>query len=237
MESITVKTEHYEAICLPELKEKALRYISDIEKVWQDMVNIFGKEPEIKKYYIDFTREEGVKYLGEGKICIKRKRLKKLSPFPKILVQGLTFEIFHGFLEHVKHRPFGKRGNPYYGENKLGESFSAILKIELLDKMGLSEDANNYRGGKGMGEKHHQLLFLLVDIHKKYGIVLFQKLFRLLENNEKPIITEDLPEDDLCFYFSQCAKENLSNIFEERKYLINSETKDRINSLLLFEKI
>ena len=232
-----VQTTHYKAKCDSNLKDVAYRYILDIEKVWDIMVKIFGKEPVINKYIVDFTMDNKVCYLGNGNIEIYKSELEKLPPYPKDLAQGLTFETFHGFLEHVKHRPDGINGHPYYGENKLGESFSTILKIELLDRLGLSKDADAYKKGRGMGvASHHQLLFLLVEIHNKYGIILFQKLFRLLENHKKPIIIQKLPKNDLCYYFSLCAKQDLSNIFEKHDYPISPETKNRIKDLKEYKK-
>jgi len=217
-----INTQHYIAKCLPEQIGEAERYISDIEKVWNIMVDIFGKEPMIKKYIVDFTLDKGVCYAGSGKIIIYKHELDNLLPYPNNLMQGLVFETFHGFLEHVKHRPNGYGVTPYYGENQLGESFSTILKIELLDRLGLKEEANKFRKGKGMGKSHHQLLFLLVELHEEYGIGLFQKLFRVLENEEKPIITKELPKDELCRCLSECAKEDLSSRFTKHEYHINS---------------
>jgi hypothetical protein len=225
-----IQTTHYKAICTPELQEKAFRYISDIEKVWDTMFDIFGKQPEISKYNVDFTKDKGVFYAGSGAITIYKSELENLLPYPKDLSQGLTFETFHGFLEHVKHRPRGVNSSPYYGENKLGESFSTILKIELLDIIGLKEDADEYRRGRGMEQSHHQLLFLLVELHKEYGISLFQKFFRLLESHERPIIIRDLPKDELCYHSSSCAEKDLSCLFEKHNYSISSETKEKIKS-------
>lgn len=215
-----IQTTHYTAKCDPKQVEEARRYISDIEKVWNIMVDIFGKEPAITKYKVDFTVCDSVCYEGNGVIKIYKSELENLFPYPKDLTQGLTFETFHGFLEHVKHRPSGIQGNPYYGENQLGESFSTILKIELLERINLKDEANKFRGGKGMGSSHHQLLSLLVELHKKYGIILFQRLFRLLENNEKPIITMESPKNELCNCFSKCAGEDLSGLFEKHNYKI-----------------
>lgn len=229
---VIVETTHYEAKCIPELKEATYRYISDVEREWETMVDIFGKKPAIERYYIDFTVEKGVCYLGNGIIKIYKTELENLLPYPKDLTQGLTFETFHGFLEHVKHRPCGVKGSPYYGENKLGESFSTILKIELLDRLALSEDADAYRKGKGMGGNHHKLLTLLVKIHKEYGISLFQQLFRLLENQKRPLIMKELPKDELCCHFSSCAREDLSKMFEKHGYSISTETKEKIKDLI-----
>ncbi len=236
-----IETSHYKAKYPLELKEEAERYIGDIEKVWGVMIDIFGKEPIINRYDVDFDYEGRLPtplYLPNGVIKFRKSELENLLPSPKKdLTQGLTFETFHGFLEHVKHRPLGHPDGPdgkfYKGENKLGESFSTILKIELLDRIKLPNDADSYRQGEGMGLDHHRLLFLLVEIHKKYSIKLFQKLFRLLEESEKPIITEEMPKDKLCYYFSSCAKDDLSDIFEEHAYTIGSETKKRIKQLLL----
>lgn len=82
-----------------------------------------------------------------------------------------------------------------------------------------------------MGESHYQLLALLVEIHNKYTIGLFQKLFRLLESQERPIITKKQPKDELYYYFSQCAKEDLSDIFERHGYPISVESKKKNKSL------
>lgn len=221
MKIVEVKTNHYAAKTFNELKEVTHRYISDVEKVWDTMVSVFGKQPAIDKYFVDFTVDSGVCYLGDGKIKIYSSELEKLPSYPEDLTWGLTFETFHGYLEHVKHRPNGVNGRPYYGENKLGESFSTILKIELLDRIELTDEANKFRAGKGMGESHHQLLFLLVELHKKYGIELFQKFFRLLESHEKPVITKVMPKDELCQYLSECAGEDLTNYFQKAGLLEN----------------
>jgi len=97
---------------------------------------------------------------------------------------GLIFETIHGFLEPLRHPPNGY-DESRIGENRLGESFSTIIEIDFLNRVGAVRAAKRHREGAGMHEYHHPLLFALVEIYDSHQIEAFRKLFSFVDKEGK----------------------------------------------------
>jgi hypothetical protein len=173
----------YTATCDVALVENVQKYINAIDVQFPILVECFGLKPLIKQYRVKIG-PKGTWYGGMGKIALLFDDHNLFRDPPECYDGGLVFETIHGFLEPLRHPPYGfaKKRN---GENRLGESFSTIIEICFLERIGATNIADRYKKGHGMGPYHYPLLFALVEIYAKYGMEPFQHFFRGLERSGK----------------------------------------------------
>ena len=172
---IKSKTGIYIAICHPDLEGKVATYINAVDDVFPLLKSSFGIQTEITKFTVEFIAGGG-SYTGSGRITLSNKEPNLTRGRPACYDGGLVFETIHGFLEPLRHPPHGI-GQPTIGKNRLDESFSTIIEIDFLNKVGATDAAYRYRKGHGMGQPHHPLLFALVEIYDLNKIYTFHEFF------------------------------------------------------------
>ena len=180
---LTSSSGIYTATCCAALVHDVQKYINAVDAKFPVLTECFGLEPQIRKYAIEFGRE-GTSYGGRGKIALRDDDHNLCRDPPDCYDGGLVFETIHGFLEPLRHPPCGIARTPI-GENRLGESFSTIIEICFLERIGARNIADRYKKGHGMGAYHHPLLFPLVEIYAKFGMDPFQQFFRGLDASGK----------------------------------------------------
>lgn len=169
------KTGIYTATCIPNLKEKVELYINSVDEAFPLLESSFGMRPQINRFSVKFIPSGGY-YEGGGRIALSNDEPNLIRDKPDCYDGGLVFETIHGFLEPLRHPPHGI-DQPTIGKNRLDESFSTIIEIDFLNKIGANDAAFRHRKGRGMGEPHHPLLFALVEIYDSYKICAFHKFF------------------------------------------------------------
>ena len=177
------KSRVYTAICSPDMAERVQGYIDTVDEQFPLLVSCFGMEPQITRYTVKFIPSGGY-YSGSGEIALSNDEPSLDRSVPDCFDGGLVFETIHGFLEPLRHPPHGI-AKPRIGENRLGESFSTIVEIDFLHKVGADDAASRHRKGAGMGSYHHPLLFALLEIHDAYQIEVFQKFFAFVDSAGK----------------------------------------------------
>lgn len=176
------KSGFYTAICTPDLADRVQAYIDAVDEQFPLLVSCFGMNPQINRYSVRFIPNGGY-YGGSGEIALSNSEPNLKRSVPDCFDGGLVFETIHGFLEPLRHPPYGVARR--IGENRLGESFSTIIEIDFLYKVGARHAASRHRQGAGMGEYHHPLLFALVEIYDIYQIEVFQKFFSFVDSAGK----------------------------------------------------
>ena len=177
------KTAIYTATCLPDLAEKVATYINAVDDVFPVLTSSFGVPPEITKFTVEFVAGGGY-YGGSGRIALSTNEPNLTRERPACYDGGLVFETIHGFLEPLRHPPHGI-DRPRIGKNRLDESFSTIVEIDFLNKVGASDAACRHRRGRGMGRCHHALLFALVEIYDFHKMAVFHKFFSYVDKAGK----------------------------------------------------
>jgi hypothetical protein len=177
------KSDVYTAICTPDLAERVQFYIDAIDEQFPLLISCFGMNPQINRYRVRFIRTDGY-YAGSGEIALSNNESNLDRSTPDCFDGGLVFETIHGFFEPLRHPPYGV-ARPRIGENRLGESFSTIVEIDFLCKVGAVDAASRHRKGAGMKEHHHPLLFALVEIYDVHQIEVFQKFFSFVDSAGK----------------------------------------------------
>jgi len=177
------KSDVYTAICTPDLAERVQTYIDAVDEQFPLLVSCFGMYPQINRYRVRFIPTDGY-YSGSGEIALSNNEPNLDRSTPDCFDGGLVFETIHGFLEPLRHAPYGV-ARPRIGENRLGESFSTIVEIDFLCKVGAVDAASRHRKGEGMGRYHHPFLFALVEIYDAHQIEAFQKFFSFVDSAGK----------------------------------------------------
>lgn len=180
---LSSKSGIYTAICTPDIAEKAQVYIDAVDDKFPLLVSCFGMEPQTTRYRVEFIPGGGY-YSGRGEIALSNDEPNLNRSVADCFDGGLVFETVHGFLEPLRHPPYGI-AKPRLGENRLGESFSTVVEIDFLRKVGAAVAASRHRKGAGMGSYHHFLLFALVEIYDAHRIEAFQKFFSFVDSAGK----------------------------------------------------
>jgi len=177
---ITSNSKIYTATCAPNLQQKVKIYIDAVDEVFSLIKSSFGIEPQITRFHVEFIPDGGY-YAGSGRIALSDNEPNLDRGRPACYDGGLIFETIHGFLEPLRHPPYGieKRS---IGKNRLDESFSTIIEIDFLIRVGANDAAGRHKRGEGMGRPHHPLLLALVDIYDIHGIKPFHNFFRHVDD-------------------------------------------------------
>jgi len=213
---VTSNSEIYTATCAPNLGQKVKTYIDAVDEVFPLLKSSFGMEPQINKFYVEFIPDGGY-YAGSGQIALSNNESNLNRERPACYDGGLVFETIHGFLEPLRHPPYGI-AKPKIGKNRLDESFSTIIEINFLIKVGANDAAVRHRRGEGMGRSHHPLLLALVEIYDIHGIELFHKFFKHVDDSGKSgflsVDSKKYGEDEKVSY-TQSYMKRLGQIFKE----------------------
>lgn len=214
--TLTSKSGIYTAKCNPDLEDNVKTYIDAVDEVFPLLIASFGMEPQINKFCVEFVLSGGY-YAGSGRIALSTNESNLNRERPACYDGGLVFETIHGFLEALRHPPHGI-ANRTIGKNRLDESFSTIIEIDFLYKVGARDAAARHKRGEGMGRAHHPLLFALVEIYEIHRIEAFHKFFKYVDDAGKSCVlsadanTYGQDEKDP---YTQSYMKRLGDIFKE----------------------
>jgi hypothetical protein len=172
------KTGIYTATCAPNLAETVATYINAVDDVFPVLTSSFGVQPEMTKFTVEFVASGGY-YAGGGRIALSADEPNLSRDRPACYDGGLVFETIHGFLEPLRFPPHGLRAN--IGKNRLDESFSTIIEIDFLSRVGANNAASCHKRGEGMGQLHYPLLSGLVEIYDLHGLGAFHRFFSYVD--------------------------------------------------------
>lgn len=170
LQTVMSLKETYKLSCDSSQCDQMKKYIDAVDAAYPNIVRAAGVQPLYRTYHVSFGDRTG--YAGGGKIQLKPGLPQFSLPLPACLDGALVFETIHGLLEVLRHPPTLKS----VGQNRLDESFSAIVEIAFLDSIGLRATADKYREGKGFPSDIN-LHRDLVQIYTNHGIAPFHKLF------------------------------------------------------------
>lgn len=206
----------YTATCPPDLVEKVATYINAVDDAFPLLKSSFGMQTEITKFTVEFIPGGG-SYAGSGRITLSDDDPNLTRERPACYDGGLVFETIHGFLEPLRHPPHGI-DQPTIGKNRLDESFSTIIEIDFLNKVGASGAASCHRKGEGMKKLHYPLLLALVEIYDLYKIEAFHEFFSCVDKVGKShrllLDTIEYGQDEETSYGLRYMN-RLGEIFEE----------------------
>lgn len=210
----------YTATCKPALATTVQRYIDAVDCQFPLLKGCFGLEPQIQRYQVEIGNR-GTCYGGSGNIALLENDPVLDHGPPECYDGALVFETIHGFLEPLRHPPRGVACAPI-GENRLGESFSTIIEICFLERIGAHNAASGHKDGAGMRNYHHPLLFALVEIYEGHGIQVFQRLFSAVDSAGKSsqllLDVQEFGREDEDPY-TRKYRQKLAELFHEFGYI------------------